>query len=80
MLFEVPDWTLRGEDVESLMNDECDFVRSLGYDSPHLTVIGMRIPEAYDADCWEAHWAAGLRGEAGHWPEPGDLISSELRE
>ena len=31
----------------------------------------MRIPEAYDAGCWEAHWAAGLRGEAGHWPEPG---------
>ncbi|KIJ99155.1 hypothetical protein K443DRAFT_8654 [Laccaria amethystina LaAM-08-1] len=75
VLIEVPDMTLRGEDVESLMNDR-DFVRNLGYDPHHVTVIGMRIRDAYDAHCWEAHWAAALRGEAGHWPEPGDLILS----
>ena len=79
MLIEVPDWTLRREDVKSLLRNKCDFVKSLGYDPHHLTVIGMRIPEAYDADCWEADWAAGLRGEAGHWPELGDLTLS-LRE
>ena len=66
---------LGGEDVEFLVSDP-DFVRDIGYDPHHVTVIGMRITEAYDADCWEAHWAAGFRGEAGHWPEPGDLILS----
>lgn len=80
MLIEFPDWTpVRGDDVESLMpvnHSAYDYVRNLGYDSHHLIVICMRNPEAYDADRWEAHWAAGLRGEAGHWPEPEDLILS----
>ncbi|EDR00509.1 uncharacterized protein LACBIDRAFT_334135 [Laccaria bicolor S238N-H82] len=54
----------------------CGF--SGGFVSVFMGVICMRNPEAYDADRWEAHWAAGLRGEAGHWPEPEDLILSVL--
>ena len=57
---------LGGEDVEFLVSDP-DFVRDIGYDPHHVTVIGMCIPEAYDADCWEDHWEAGLEGEPGHW-------------
>jgi len=48
------------------MNDR-DFVRNLGFDPDHVIVVGMRIPEAYDADCWEEDWEARLKGEPGHW-------------
>jgi len=44
-----------------------DFVRILGYDPHHVTVVGMRIPEAYAADYWEVHWEMMLEGELGHW-------------
>jgi hypothetical protein len=64
-----------GGDAESLMNDP-DFVRSLGYDLQFVTVVGVGTTDTYDTDCWEAHWAAALRGEAGHWAEPEDLILS----
>ena len=63
---EVPQSILGGEDVECLINDR-DFIRDIGYDPHHVTVVGMRIPEAYDVYCWEDHWEAGLEGKPGHW-------------
>lgn len=78
LFIELPDETLPDRDeenVESLITDP-EKVGRVGYHQYVTATIGMCIPEGYDADCWEAHWAAGLRGESGHWPEPGDLILS----
>ncbi|KIJ91404.1 hypothetical protein K443DRAFT_686066 [Laccaria amethystina LaAM-08-1] len=66
VFIEVPGLPEREEDVEYLMNER-DFVRNLGYDPSLVRGVGMRIPEAYDAHCWENHWEAGLKGEPGHW-------------
>ena len=78
VFIELPDGTLRdrdGDHVESLITDPEKVVR-VRFHQYVTATIGMSILEGYDADCWEAHWAAGLRGESGHWPEPGDLILS----
>lgn len=66
VFIEVPHRILGRKVLEVLINDR-NIVRDMGYDPQHVTVVGIGIPEAYDADCWEDHWEADVKGEHGHW-------------